>query len=294
MRGAAEPLRSEKLKSLLSAAMLGEPDAAGRDPDVLFDNELDRVSGLPGPRPNLPLLKALGAEVGARGAEADAYVEVLCAARKMARVFIGFFALAHRATRGSERGARPHDPSAVLLLEHAEDVQNERRMALVAALEDVLAARGEEALTLLLPHADGYLHLHVLLEAATTSRALQALKTETTLLAAVEAAYAMIVDAPRAAERSQGYRTLRDALPAQIARAEKRFVGLARWLQDKASTAENPQGRALLDETIKRLRPQVGDAGAAKLRATFEASAKPDRDAARIVAGTRKRSRGRS
>lgn len=286
-RELGEPLKSDRLRNLLEAVVRGDTVDGGRDALVLFDNELDRTSGLPGPRPNLPLLKALGTTLFAHGSLASSFTKDLRASKKLAHLYVGTFALAAAAFPAGEK-ARLHE-----LLDASDDADLDRRLPVIAALEDVLAARGDEAVTTLLPFADGYLHMATLLDASTTPRALNAMKSGSTLLDLFEAAWGLIADAPRSAERTQGYRGLREAMPAQLAKAARRFVEVADWVARKTEITEVPQARAILDEAIRTLRPQVGDADASRLRASFDAAGKPPRDPSRIVQGTRKRSRGR-
>ncbi len=282
-----DPLKSDRLRNLLEAVVRGETIDGGRDAWVLFDNELDRTSGLPGPRPNLPLLKALGTALQGHGALSQPVTVDLRASKKLAHLYVGTFALAAAAYPAGEK-VRLHE-----LLDASDDPEHDRRLPVLAALEDILAARGDEAVEILLPFADGYLHMGTLLEASTTPRALNAMKSGSTLLALFDAAWELVGGASRATERSQGYRSLREAMPAQLAKAARRFVEVADWVAQKAAITEVPQSRAILDEAIRTLRPQVGDADASRLRASFDAAGKPPRDPSRIVQGTRKRSRGR-
>jgi hypothetical protein len=254
---------------------------------TVFLNDLDRVSGLPGPRPNLPLLRALGLAVHGHGEAGKVFAHDLRQSKVLAQVYIGIFALACGA-------ANPKDKKLIIqLIDSTDESEKERRDAVTHALEDVLAVRADEAVERLLPHADGYLHLHVLLTATTTPRVLTALKSAAPLLACIEAAFQMVIEAPRSAERSQGYRTLAESLPRQIATGAKRFVELSDWVAAKAETTDNPQARAILDAAINDLRPLLGEADTDRLRHSLEGSAKPARDPSRIVQGTRKRSRGR-
>lgn len=286
-RALGEPLKSDRLRSLLEAVVRGETIDGGRDALVLFDNELDRTSGLPGPRPNLLLLKALGTALFGHGSVAKGVTQDLRASKKLAHLYVGTFALAAAAYPPGEK-ARLHE-----LLNAADDPDLDRRLPVLAALEDVLAARGDEALTTLIPLADGYLHMATLIEASVTPRALNAMKSGSTLLLLFDTGWGLISAAPRSAERSQGYRSLAEALPTQLAKASRRFVEVADWVAKKTEITEIPQARAILDEAIRTLRPQVGDADASRLRASFNAAGKPPRDPSRIVQGTRKRSRGR-
>jgi hypothetical protein len=263
-----------------------EEALAGGRPAQLF-SELERVSGMPGPRPNLLLLKSLGARIARGGAPGRELTDVLIAQKSLPLYTTGVFAVgadaASKATR--QRGlGKLHDL--------ADEPIKERRRMVVEALADLVAAHGDEIAEAMKRFTDGFLHASVALEALTEQRALARLSAPDALLARFAEAFDLADEAPRAADRAQGVRVLREGMPAQIARAVVRFGELAEFVEERA-TRERPETREVVAQTITALRKVVGEAGADRLRKTHVDSAKPPRDPSRIVQGTRKRSRGR-
>ncbi|NUO48579.1 MAG: hypothetical protein HOV80_06955 [Polyangiaceae bacterium] len=264
---------------------LEEALAGGRT--VALFSELERVSGMPGPRPNLLLLKSLGARIARAGATGRELSEVLVSQKSLPLYTTGVFAIgadaANKATR--QRGlGKLHDLS--------DEPVKERRTMVVEALADLVAAHGDEIAVAMKRFTDGFLHAVVALEALTEQRALARLSSPDALLERFAEAFDLADDAPRAADRAQGVRILRESMPAQIARAVVRFGELAAFVEERA-TRERPETREVVAQTIAALRKVLGEADADRLRKTHGESAKPPRDPSRIVQGTRKRSRGR-
>jgi hypothetical protein len=111
------------------------------------------------------------------------------------------------------------------------------------------------------------------------------------VLARLEEAFALADASPRSAERSQGMRTLRGGFPAQIAIFATRFPETLAWLAQKTACSR-PETREVVAGAVAALRRTViSDVEASRLAASLEASAKPRRDADRVVHGTRKRGR---
>lgn len=274
-----QALRSERLEAALARALEGE------DVEVFLD-QIDRVSGLPGPRPNVDVLLALGGSIAAAGPAGDELCAYLLEDKKVSRYWVGIATLAARATKKNEKRALGE------LVDRADEVEKEKRDAVVTCLSAVLATRGDEALPLVRQRANGYLHAHVALEAMTSQRALSAMKSGDELIGLLGEAFAMSDESPRAAERSQGLRLLRQELPAQIIRAFVRFADLAAFVEERTAI-ERPESREIVGLTIAGLRKILGEAEADRLRLALEGTAKAPRDPTRIVQGTRKRSRGR-
>lgn len=264
-----------------------EEALAGGKTTALF-SELERVSGMPGPRPNLLLLKTLGARIARGGASGRELAEVLVAQESLPLFTTGVFAIGadaqNKATR--QRGlGRLHDLS--------DEPLKERRTIVVEALADLIASSGDDVAEALSIFTDGFLHAVVALEALTDQRSLAKLSKPDALIARFSEAFDLADDASRAADRAQGVRILRESMPAQIARAIVRFGELETFVEERA-TRERPETREVVASTIAALRRVLGEAGADRLRKTHAASAKPPRDPSRIVKGTRKRSRGRT
>jgi hypothetical protein len=258
----------------------------GDDPRPFFA-ELERVSGMPGPRPNLILLRMLGATIARDTRGGRALTDALVGSDRQALFQTGVYAVAELA---SKKKLSAHELER--LHDLADEPVKERRDAVADALADAVAARGDEVAKALVRFTDGYLHAHVALEALTSARGLARLSTSDELLARFAEAFDLADDAPRSADRSQGLRVLREGLPRQIARAVRRFGELVGFVEERVGR-ERPETREVIAQTITALRKVIGEAKADKLRAAFDPTPKQLRDAARVVHGTRKRSRGR-
>ncbi|WP_437637731.1 hypothetical protein [Sorangium sp. So ce854] len=327
-RGATPPgaLRNPKIEAAIERAVeLGDPG------ELLA--LLDRSSGLPArrgggrapgpdlgpnaplPRVNLDLARAVGAAIADRGAAAERLVRALCASVEEYALIVAAQALAAFAARearaeragaaggaagagGRQRGRGGRggrgglDPLAELE-QLAEDPRRLVRDGVVAALRAVIAARGDAAVGELASWTDGYLQAYVALEALSERTLLTGLSAGAEVVARLEEAFAISDRSPRADERLQGLRLLRQGMPAQIATLAGRFPEVVRWLEDKAQ-AERPESRDVVAQAIAALRKtSYSDAETDRLSAALSASAPPPRDAARIIQGTRKRSKGR-
>jgi hypothetical protein len=271
-------LKSARIEAALDRAVdLGETAE-------LFEL-LARSSGLPGPRPNLELARAMGLAIARHAGRADRLLRSLLDAQAEFPRIVGALALGARSLAGVDpRGA------LAALEQLAEDPRHLVRTGVVAALRLRIAALGEAAVAELATWTDGYLQAHVALSALSDRAILDALPAHAPVLARLEEAFALADAAPRAADRSQGVRALRSGLPAQITAFAARFPETLAWLE-RAARAERPETRAVVADTIRTLhKARLSDADASRLTAALEASAPPPRDPSRIVRGTRKRS----
>lgn len=293
-----DELRSDKLRTALDAALAGGPT------ETLFVL-LERASGLPGPRPNVELMRAVGARIAAAGRAGDALVDRLeagpdaaqrrdphPAARCVSLPRYALFALAASASLSGKAHAAAASRALSRLHDRSDEPEHEKRDSVIEALALVVEARGDEVAIQLSQFMDGFLHAHVALEALTRKGPLATLKDPAILIARFEEAFALADAAPRSADRAQGVRLLRASMPAQIARAIVRFAELEGWLETKLEL-ERPETREVVASTVALLRKTLGEGEADRLRARHDASAKPPRDPRSVVPGTRKRSRGR-
>ncbi len=309
-RGATPPgvLRNPKIDAAIERAVqLGDPA------ELLA--LLDRSSGLPArrsggrapgpdlgpnaplPRVNMDLARAVGAAIADRGAPAEPLVRALCSSTEEYALIVAaqaLSALAARAGRPSRaRGARGGLDPLDELGQLAEDPRRIVRDGVVAALRAVIAARGDALVGELSSWTDGYLQAYVALEALAERTLLAGLSAGAEVVARLEEAFAVSDRSPRADERLQGLRLLRQGMPAQIAALAGRFPEVVRWLEEKTQV-ERPESRDVVAQAIAALRKgSFSDAEAARLAAALSASAPPPRYLARIVQGTRKRSKGR-
>ena len=249
----------------------------------------ERRSNLPGTRPNLDFARMAGLSIASRRGRADALVRALFANTGEFQLIVGAQVLAQRALAGVD---------AKRSMEHLHDLAGEPRhlvrLGVISAVRDVIAARGDDALAEFAAWTDGYLHAHVVLEALADRQVLDKLRSPDGLLARLDEAFVLADESPRAAERSQGLRSLRESMPAEVAVMAARFGEVIDWVAGKTSE-QRPETREVVRNMISALRKaNLKDAEAARLLGSLDATAKPPRNPDRIVAGTRKRSKGRA
>jgi hypothetical protein len=282
-------IRSDRLAAALDRAL------TGGDTADLFEL-LRRGSGLPGPRPNLELCRVVGNTLARHEGRADRVVAALATSDDEFLIMVAAMTFAARSLPGPDaRKSRPRIEQALADLQQlAEDPRHLVRTGIVEAVRMRLAALGEPAVVDLASWTDGYLQAHVALEALADRTWLTTLPTGDSVLARLDEAFALADASPRSAERSQGMRTLRQGMPAQIATFAARFPETLAWLEKKTGSSR-PETREVVTGAIRNLRRSVlSDVEAGRLTALLEASGKPRRDADRVVHGTRRRSRGRT
>lgn len=287
-----EPLKSARFEAALARAI----DTG--DTAELYDL-FERTSGLPGPRPNLDLARALGLAIAGHEGRADRLLATLIASDDEYHRIVAAMALASRSLAGA-RGAGKQRSAAFVasalasLQGLAEDPRHLVRAGVIEALRTRIAALGDPAVAELAAWTDGYLQAHVALEALADRTLLAALQDPFAVISRLDEAFELADASGRAAERSQGMRVLRQAMPAQIAAFAARFPEALRWLEAKTASTR-PETREVVAGAIGAIRRAVvSDAEAARLSALLGASAKPLRDPSRLVHGTRKRGKGRS
>jgi hypothetical protein len=224
---------------------------------------------------------ALAAEKG-RGR--DLAIALAASDRDDARLL----AAAAFAVRGIRCGAERAEMLAALQ-ELAEDSRAVVRAGVIDAVRTLLAADLPATLVDLHDWMDGFLQAHVALEALVDRQILAAVHRPEPIRELLDAAFELADAAPRAADRWQGVRTLRDGLPAQIATFAGRFSEIYDWVLARA-TAQRPETREVLESTVSALgRASIRKADTDALRDALAKSAKAPRDPSRIVHGTRRR-----
>jgi hypothetical protein len=286
-----EAIRNDRLVAALDRAV-----DEGR-PEGLVEL-LHRHSGLPGPRPNLDLARAVGAALARLEGRADRLVAELGHAEEEYLRIVAAQALSARSlpAEGKDRRRAAARVAEALagLQELAEDPRHLVRLGIVDALRLRIDALGEPAVVDLAAWTDGYLQAHVALSALADRTLLTRLPSAEPVLGRLEEAFALADLSPRAAERSQGMRVLRQGLPAQIALFAARYPETLAWLEAKTAS-KRPETREVVAGAISALRRTVvSDAEAERLAGLLAASGKPPRDPSRVVQGTRKRARGRT
>jgi len=292
-----EGLRNEALQTALGAALAGKTAA--------LEQLLARHGGY-GPRPNLRLAAAFGAEIGALPGTTAPLLEHLGtndAAPDTPEVFLPV-AAAYGWTARLAAGREVGTAWAAL----APLAGDERAPVRVGTLEALVsyAARPRAAGALIAAAAD-WLALDdreerfgaaaVVVEVFARRQVLATLSNPEPLLDYLSRAMAEIVDAPRAAERSDARRRLLLALPPTLGAVATTYTAGERgpaWLEEVCRDARHPDLRAALSKAVVALADKASGLGALlaeRLRSELEGSAKPERDPTRRRPGA---GRGRS
>ncbi|HEY4394831.1 MAG TPA: hypothetical protein VGP64_12250 [Polyangia bacterium] len=292
-----EGLRNEALQAALGAALAGRTAA--------LEQLLARHGGY-GPRPNLRLAAAFGAEIGALPGTTARLLEHLAAndaAPDTPEVFLpvaAAYGWAARLGAGREVGT-----AWAALASLAGDERAPVRVGTVEALA-AYAARPRAAARLIAAATD-WLELDdrevqfgaagVVVEVFARRQVLATLSNPEPLLDYLARAMAAIVEAPRAAERSDARRRLLLALPPTLGAVAATYTAGDRgagWLEEACREARHPDLRAAFSTTVVALADKASGQGslvAERLRAALAGSAKPDRDPTRRRPGA---GRGRS
>ena len=254
---------------------------------------LRRLSGLPGPRANDQLAWAFGEEVARAGANGDELIGELCAmsaSRAPAGTDGEFLPMVGAACIGARLSAQPDAELVERLRVLAEDPRHRVREGVCRALVEASRKQSDALADLLSAWTDGYLGAAVVLEALTTRTWLDRSKSPTTLLSRLEESFLLAESAPRADQRSQGYRLLVKSLAEAPARLLDRFPAPTLvWLEAKAVTGDVAL-RAALSDLLRNARSRGHGVGALeKVEQALTASAPPRRDPKTYVGPTRKR-----
>jgi len=284
-------IRSEKLSAALEKAL-----DTGDNTD--FFDQLRRGSNLPGPQANYDLARAVGAVIARREAKGDRLVADLTREDDEFRRIVAAMTLAARSLPGGsgdrKRAAARAAEAMAALQELAEDPRKVVRVGITEAVRMRVSALGEAGVADLAAWTDGYLQAHIALQALADKALLAALPGGAEVLARLEEAFVLADESSRSAERTQGMRVLREQMPAQIAAFAARFPETLRWVEEKTAS-KRPETREVITQAISALRRSViPDTEAQRLTELLVASGKPRRDADRVVAGTRKRGKGRT
>ena len=296
-RPTTNALKSEELKRAID-------DAAKRKPQRLTDLLL-RFSGLPGPKPNLTLAEAVGEAVAKLPlAQAKMILAPLAAdvsAPDSAGPFLCIVAAwGHAALI---RGRTNEAASWLALAELAADERMPVRVGTTEALAN-LAARDPRGGDLLVNAIREFAKIEdreirwgsiaTTLDAI-TERALGNVKDRAALLEVASEWLGEMVDARRAAERSEsrrrGFLTVTQASCVFVREIHGEPDGAA-WLEMECGRAFHPDARRAFQSAIDRLARHGSSERASVLDAISKAlatSAKPERDPTAIRWGTRRR-----
>ncbi len=287
-RNIDEGLKSDALRSALKEAIAGK--------STRLEELLATHSFLPSPKPNLKLAAAFGAEVAAMpGVLAPLLTRLGAddAAPHEPRAFLPIVAAHGWAARIREK--REVEPAWSALAELAADERAPVRLGALDALltigiraggADTLVMRGSAWLDTEEDRELRFGAAATLIELLGDRAVLATLEDEAALLAYLDAAIELVVNAARAAERSDGRRRILMSLPRTLAavalslRAGDRGVA---FLREHTARATHPDLRHALSGAIANLRNATLSEGAVEsLRQSLDASAKPVRDQARV------------
>ena len=254
---------------------------------------LRRLSGLPGPQANDTLAWAFGQEVARAGPRAEELVKELCAmsaARAPAGTDSEFLPMVGAACIGARLAEGPDAALLDRLRVLAEDPRHRVRDGVCRALVEASRARGDDLADLLSAWTDGYLGAAVALEALTARTWLDRSKSPAVVLGRLEEAFDLAERAPRADQRSQGYRLLVKSLAEAPARLLDRFPqATLAWLESKAVTNDVALRGALSDLLVNARARGHGAGSLERLEQVLAASAPPRRDPRTYVGPIRKR-----
>jgi hypothetical protein len=279
-----------ELRNPAIAAELDRAIARGTHSDLFA--LLRRFSGLPAPRFNEKFAWAVAHAIGAFGSRSDALVLELCAQGRIAEKgtaeflpIVGAFCHAVRFASGTSVATVLDD-----LRPLAEDSRHLVRMGVAAALGDMGRSAPDDVAAALAAWTDGYLSAAVALEAITARPWLDALRSSEAALSRLDDAFSLVENAPRADQRSQGYRELLKTLPEASARLMDRFAdATAAWLESKAGT-DHVELREALAAVAQRIASRGHAPGKLEgFEKRFAESAPPRRDPKTYVGPTRQR-----
>ena len=204
-----------------------------------------RRGGLPGPRPNMKLAtdaahalaaqKDHGSQLIRRWATMNA-ADAPAGTSLPILPMVGAIGLGALATR-----ANNHASLHSMLMElHdlADDDRREVRDAVVAALVLCLEQRMEPTLQAVQAWFDGYLHAAAVLVAVSEPSIVQRHRDASVGLGCVQQAFALAVSAPRAHQRSHGYRLLLRTIAESLTRLGGRFShDVTSWIEAHVGVA---------------------------------------------------------
>jgi len=286
--------------AIRDAALDGPIDAAiGGDTRALYDR-LTRGSGLPGIRVNDTLARAFADACAARGARADRLIALMAAydadeaPGATPLEFLPFCGVAAASARACTDDAAV-EPTLVLLHEHADDLRFRVRDAVVAGLARLGGKRGDDLAKRVAPWMDGYHHAAAVLYAMAEQEWCSSLTTVDEPLARVDEAWILARDAPRAAARYPGHKSLILALGVAPRALAARFGVpvfdlLVRWTQSK-----DPVMRDVIEQNLGgsrlagRFAPELE-----RVRAAIRGTTAPPRNPDHYVGPTRGRGRKRT
>lgn len=282
-----------------------EPTNTGRAPLV---DLLCRGSNLPGPRINEALAESFASECASRGKSTDAVVRWLItldpdrapgggSGPYGAGAELEFLPVCGVYAAGARGASDPSARATMLALLHdaAEDLRFRVRDAVPLALERVGARAGDEVAVAVAvaEWMDGYFHAAAVLRALVRPGWLPQIATPKNAIDLYELAFNLAADAPRAAARYPGFKSLLETLQKTIVPLAMRFGAPMFDALEGLSRCKDPVLRDLITDgllgtkLISRHREDVE-----RVRMTFKVTAKPVRDPRSLPGPTRQRGGG--
>ncbi len=276
---------------------------AGRR-DALFDL-LRRGSRLPGPRHHCALADAFAQACRGRGKTADAVALAMAglsadeAPGATTLEFLplcGVLAIASRAA--ADEGVRSRFVTE--LHAHADDLRFRVRDAVVDGLTRIGSVTGDALVEDVASWMDGYFHAAAVLRALAQEGWLTNLHDAERTVLRLDEAFHLARDAPRAAARYPGHKSLLEVLQATPPRMAVRFGVPVFDMWTRWASVPDPVLRDLLRASLRdakltsRFRPELDRVGR-ELDATEPPPRNPDHDhgPSRDRSGERRRGRGR-
>ena len=186
----------------------------------------------------------------------------------------------------------------VLLAELAADACDDLRFRVRAAIPEALAEIGAREGSALLdevqPFAEGYFHASALLDALVSQAWLPKLDDPEPVVVLLSRAFDLADEAPRAAERWPGYKSLVESLEKSIAPLALRFGAPVLAAAAGFARTRDPHLREVIVRALgdRKLRTRFPD-GLARALAALEGARKAPRDPRSLPRPTRKRGGGR-
>ncbi len=287
----SQPLPPDRLSATLDQALAGK-----RAP---LEDFLQRASRLPGPRHNEALADAFAQLCRGYGARADAlalHLARLSPDEAPGATPMEFLPVCGVLALGARAAADPAARALFLpeLHARADDSRFRVRDAVVTALPRIGESAGDALVTEVASWMDGYFHAAAVLRALPSTAWLGAISDAGLVLERLDQAFELLKDAPRAAARYPGHKSLLETLlttPRQLAVrfGVPLFDLLVRWSSVKDPVLRTIPAAVLEDRKLaSRYHAEV-----ARLKKALDATLPPVRNPDHYFGPTRRRSKGK-
>jgi hypothetical protein len=291
MRLSAQGFQDTAIKKAFSDALLGKED-------LLFAF-LVKNSGLPGTRINQAVAEAFAFECAREGKASEKLALGMLdlpadyAQGGTAFEFLpvcGAFAVAARAAKD-----KTYISTALPVLKDASDDMRFRvRDAVALGLSWMGAASPEETLAGTDSWTEGFTYAASLTEALSQATFVDAIKKPEIVVARIDGCFRLALNAPRAAERYPGYKSLIEALPVATAMVAARFGPPMFDAMELWCKAKEPMLREVILASIRgnRVRNRYAE-DVVRIEAALHSTKAIPRDPTRLIQGMRGRGKKR-